>query len=994
MKKYIFLLMAMMALSAQHTRAQKYFVSSLATPGAATFAAGQDKDGVLSIPFGAATHNIEVETNQKATVSSNADWCKASIKGKTLTLTVGQNNGSEARNAILTIESKDFHPLTITVRQEAQLVFAVISDTHVGNTWGAGYKVKIPQALKHLTARGKLDVLAVGGDLTDNGRADQYKEFVQFFGDDKNIVNPVGKFMFMMGNHDNYDSNGKSNYQQGLKAFNEGNDYPYHQYCLIKGYPFISLSDFAGANNDLNNSANGTNAYPAASQYELRKMLKRAAEEAPGKPIFVFTHVPPRATCYSSWPEYENGEAWCMSVLNPILNEYPQVVVFAGHSHYPLGDPRSIHQGTNPKSNRKNYYTAINTASTTYSEIHPGAVEEGIHPKGYEYVTEGMILVEQPNGDIEIRRYDTYRDLEIQPENRWVLKAPFDGSMFQYADIRDKNDNPNGVTLRDGLPAPVFGNGASLTLQPNENGVKVTFPQASDNECVFRYNIRILKGDRAVKNAFVFSQFYLNTEMPKTLSYTADGLAANTEYKVEVIAYDSYDNQSEALTSTFTTLDDDRPVPDATGAWTFDDTANLLAGTGVATLKGALIEMGSLVTVDNPSEANIEVVEGPTEGNGAIKVPVASGLMMTTNLDEQSLDSYSIMFDIRSTELSGYTALYQNDPTNKKDGSFFINNGQLGLNSNGLGYNGKLTSGQWHRVLFVVKGNAVIIYLDGIRIGQSSSANAQHWQMGTAALFFLDNDGEEHPIETSEIRFWDSALSDKQAEKLGTVDDGSIPEPDPVPVGTCWTFDNISNLTEETGAGAATLKGAIMENGTLKTVDNLADAGIKIAAGPDGNNGAISVPVGSGMMFTSNLDLESISSYALMFDICLDQTNGYTALFQNDLTNKKDGSFFVNNGQVGLNGSHGMGYNGSIISGEWHRVLFVVDEGFGTAYIDGTMVGQSSKACPEHWLMGNGGLLFLDNDGEEHEIKTAEIRFWHIALSPAQAKLLGGVTAE
>ena len=54
-----------------------------------------------------------------------------------------------------------------------------------------------------------------------------------------------------------------------------------------------------------------------------------------------------------------------------------------------------------------------------------------------------MVLVEQPNGDIEIRRYDTYRDLEIDPEHRWVLKAPFDGSQFQYADIRDRDDNPD-----------------------------------------------------------------------------------------------------------------------------------------------------------------------------------------------------------------------------------------------------------------------------------------------------------------------------------------------------------------------------------------------------------------------------------------------------------------------------------------------------------------------------------------------------------------------
>ena len=42
-------------------------------------------------------------------------------------------------------------------------------------------------------------------------------------------------------------------------------------------------------------------------------------------------------------------------LLNRVLNEYPQAIVFAGHSHYPVGDPRSIHQGANPDSAHKNY---------------------------------------------------------------------------------------------------------------------------------------------------------------------------------------------------------------------------------------------------------------------------------------------------------------------------------------------------------------------------------------------------------------------------------------------------------------------------------------------------------------------------------------------------------------------------------------------------------------------------------------------------------------
>ena len=988
MKKNILITLLLAVLGLTEAKAQNYIVSSLATPGAATFKADEIKDGVITLPFTMTAKQIQVETNQNVTVKSDATWLKASFTDGTLTLMPTVNSEEEPRTATLTITSKDFRPLIITVRQEARLAFAVISDTHVGNNWGAGYKVKIPQALQHLTNKGPLDVLAVVGDMTDNGRSDQYKEFVGFFGNEENILNPVDNFLFMMGNHDNFDSNGQSNYKSGLRAFNGNRTYPLHQYKLIKGYPFITISTLGSANNDLSNISNGTASYPSASVNTLRQYLARAAEEAPGKPIFVFTHVPLRWTCYSAWSEYENGEAWCMKVLNPVLNKYPQAVVFAGHSHYPLGDPRSIHQGANPNSARNNYYTAINTASTTYSEIHPKAVDAGIHPEGYAYVTEGMILVEQPNGDIEIRRYDTYRDVEIDPEHRWVLKAPFDGSQFQYADIRDKDDNPNGITLRDGLPAPVFNTGIEPGIKPSEEDVTVTFPQATDNECVFRYKVRVLKNGQEVKSKFIFSQFYLTIDTPEELTCTIGDLEQNTEYKVEVIAYDSWDNQSEPLSATFTTLNEDRPVPEPTGCWTFDDVNDLLAGTGKATLTGAVMNKEELNVTDNLALANITAVAGQKEGNGAISVPVGSGLMMTTNLQQKSLSNYTCMFDIRSEKLSGYTAIYQNDLTNKKDGSFFINNGKLGLNSNGLGYNGTLTSGKWHRVVFVVKNNLPAIYLDGVKVGQATSGNETCWMMSNGALFFLDNNAEEQTVETSEIRFWDEPLNSKQVQKLGNATGEEIQDPSIVPEALGeWTFDNPANLME--GSGIAVIRSVSYSNGNVTVAEDPASANITAIDGPADGNGAISIPVKSALMMTTNTEDSELSTYSILFDISADDLTGYSPLLQNDLTNKKDGSLFIKNGQIGLAGGHGLNYTGTMTAGKWHRVVFVVENCYATLYLDGVKISQSTGDCTEHWKLGTGALFFADNDGEEKPIRTAGIRFWNKALTSQQVSRIG-----
>ena len=240
-------------------------------------------------------------------------------------------------------------------QNEGKLTFGVISDIHFGNKVAEGPMVKVPQALKNISSYGSLDALAVVGDLTENGNPDQYEQLVSVLGNAETFQNPVGEFIFMMGNHDNYNGEGKANYQNGLASFNNGEAYPFHSYRVIKGYPFISVSVFSGNNSDTSNAANGTASYPAETVAWLEQAMDQASKECPGKPIFVFTHVPPRWTCYSTWAEWENGTSWGMKVLNPVLNKYPQAVVFSGHSHYPVGDPRSIHQGANPNSDRQNY---------------------------------------------------------------------------------------------------------------------------------------------------------------------------------------------------------------------------------------------------------------------------------------------------------------------------------------------------------------------------------------------------------------------------------------------------------------------------------------------------------------------------------------------------------------------------------------------------------------------------------------------------------------
>ncbi|MDR0611390.1 MAG: metallophosphoesterase [Planctomycetaceae bacterium] len=401
--------------------------------------------------------------------------------------------------------------------------FAVISDTHFENNRGEGAKVKVPKALKNLMNKKPLvDTIFIVGDLTDHGNQKEYDQLLAVL-DDKNLIPENVDVYVMMGfNHDKSSRSATDDVKNILgyaataaqKNFLEKVKKPLHQFVEIKGYSFITLSE-GGSN-------------PSPYNNEVKKFLEaklaEAAKNDPDKPIFVFTHVPPLNTCYGSW----KNEGWGTDVFTPVLNRYPQAIVISGHSHFPIGDPRSIYQDK---------FTSINDGSTTYSEVEPGILNIGIHPENSEKVTEGLIVNVLENGNVEVERWDTYRNEEILP--RWTINAPHNGSNFRYTKVRN------------GLPAPTFAEGILPTVDNiTEKSCTVTFSQATDNDVVHRYLIEILDDNEKVISSFrKFSQFYLNSEMPKELSVTFTDLPSGKTLSVRVTAIDSYNNSSKPIKS-------------------------------------------------------------------------------------------------------------------------------------------------------------------------------------------------------------------------------------------------------------------------------------------------------------------------------------------------------------------------------------------------------------------------------------------------------------
>lgn len=385
--------------------------------------------------------------------------------------------------------------------------FAVISDTHFGNQMGEGPMVKVPRALRNLMSKSpRIDAIFVCGDLTDWGRAGQYDQFMSVFNDTTIIPKSV-KTYYMMGNHDNFSENAVENYKKLGQ--------PLHQFIDIKGYPFITVSLNGGGSNDYNEE----------SLAFLAEKLKEAATRYPGKPIFVFTHVPPANTVYGSCRE---EGSWGTEKLNKVLNAYPQAIVFAGHSHFPLSDPRSINQ---------RYFTSINDGSVTYSEVENGIVSEGIHPEAYDNVTEGLIITVDKQSNVNLQRWDTYNNEEILPA--WNIRAPHDGKNFAYAN-------------RTGGEAPRFTAGASVKVTDIQTeSCRVSFPEAKDDEVVHRYLVEIVTSQGEVANSTSqFSGYFLNSKKPKSFTVNFLGIPSGSTLTARVTAIDSYGNTSEPIQST------------------------------------------------------------------------------------------------------------------------------------------------------------------------------------------------------------------------------------------------------------------------------------------------------------------------------------------------------------------------------------------------------------------------------------------------------------
>ncbi|MBR6530974.1 MAG: metallophosphoesterase [Clostridia bacterium] len=381
--------------------------------------------------------------------------------------------------------------------------FIVTSDSHI-TTIGDVQSSRLEKMIKmgyRIAKKDKeynsLDAVLIAGDVTDMGTKIA-------FGSIKAATMPVlkGDTQFLATISTSHDDRNLGKESLALYENIMGQETDFHR--VINGFHFIGISA---------SKIEGEH-YSDYQKEWLVQELDKAVADDPDKPIFVIQHEHISNTVYGS----SDFEGWGMPDFAEILKNYPQVVDFSGHSHYPNNDPRSIWQGE---------YTAVGTGGLYYAEVTVDDVKT-VHPQGYRFASTFWVVEVDAQNRIRMRSVDLVSQEYLC---EYILEGPLDRS---YTPEKQKARST----------APAFDENATLKVR---NG-KAVFDaaQSTDGMPIFLYRAFAVDADGNRTPVGKVVPKYYRYNVPDTVKIPLENLP-DGDYTIEVVAENCYGIQSEPL---------------------------------------------------------------------------------------------------------------------------------------------------------------------------------------------------------------------------------------------------------------------------------------------------------------------------------------------------------------------------------------------------------------------------------------------------------------
>jgi len=224
--------------------------------------------------------------------------------------------------------------------------FQIVSDIHIKGDTSNEYSKHFIGMLNDVVKNSpnSVGIFAVG-DIVDRGDEPSYWTY---FHQHYASVKDAPQIYLGIGNHEYIGID----YDAGLKQFLENlnfpdgstPDKPYYD-VWVNGYHYIFIAS----------ENTGTS---RLTQTQLKWLEEKINENRDGRPVFVFHHQPMLNTTSGS----SQAEGWSgisnHTQLKAVIDKYPEVMMFNGHTHWILDSDNCMYEGENAK--------IFNTSSVAY----------------------------------------------------------------------------------------------------------------------------------------------------------------------------------------------------------------------------------------------------------------------------------------------------------------------------------------------------------------------------------------------------------------------------------------------------------------------------------------------------------------------------------------------------------------------------------------------------------------------------------------------------